>query len=59
MNENDGSTVARVRVFVRMNTPKFLQSQANGDPQNFMDEIKEIFEVMQVNGSDRVELSSY
>ena len=42
-----------------MNPPKFLGSQANEDPQNFLDEIKKIFEVMQVTGNDRVEYSSY
>ena len=59
MNENSGSTTTRVRDFVRMNPPEFLGSQTNEDPQNFMDEIKKIFEVIQVTGNDRVELASY
>ena len=42
-----------------MNPPEFLGSQANEDPQNFLDKIKKIFEVMQVSGNDRVELASY
>ena len=42
-----------------MNPPEFLGSQANEDPQNFLDEIKKIFEVMQVTRNDRVELASY
>ena len=46
MNENSGSTAARVRDFVRMNPPEFLGSQTNEDPKNFLDEIKKIFEVM-------------
>ena len=41
-----------------MNLPEFLGSQANKDPQNLLYEIKKIFEVMQVNGNDRVELAS-
>ena len=59
VNENGGSITARVRDFVRMNPPEFLGSQANEDPQNFLDEIKKIFEVMQVTRNDRVELASY
>ena len=42
-----------------MNSPEFLGSQTNENPQNFLDEIKKIFEVMQVTGNDRVEYSSY
>ena len=48
-----------MRDFVRMNLPEFLGSQTNEDPQNFWDEIKKIFEVVQVTGHDRVELASY
>ena len=43
MNENSGSVVARVRVFVRMKPHGFLGSQTNKDPQNFLDEIKKFF----------------
>ena len=44
---------ARVCDFVRMNPPKFLRSQVGKDPQNFIDEVKKIFGVMSVTGSDR------
>ena len=37
----------------------FLGSQADEYPKNFLDEIRKIFEVMQVTGNDRVELASY
>ena len=40
-----------------MNPPEFLGSQPNEDPQNFFDEIKKIFEVMQVTGNDWIELT--
>ena len=42
-----------------MNPPEFLGSQTNNDRQNFLDDIKKIFEVMQVTRNDRVELASY
>ena len=44
VNENCGSVVAMVRDFVTINPPNFLGSQANEDPQNFLDDIKKIFE---------------
>ena len=59
VNENGRSVAARVCNFARMNRLEFLGSQTNEDPLNFMDEIKKIFEVMQVTGNDRVELASY
>ena len=59
VNENGGSVAPRVRDFVRTNPPEFLGSQTNEDPQNFLDEIKKIFEVMQVTRIDRVELTLY
>ncbi|XP_049410662.1 uncharacterized protein LOC125873856 [Solanum stenotomum] len=48
-----------VRDFVRMNPPKFLGSQVGEDQNNFIDEVKKIFGVMEVTSNDRVELASY
>uniref|UniRef100_M1DE77 Gag-pol polyprotein n=1 Tax=Solanum tuberosum TaxID=4113 RepID=M1DE77_SOLTU len=58
-NANAGSAAARMRDFVRMTPPEFLGSQFGEDPQNLIDDVKKIFEVMQVTGNDRVELTSY
>lgn len=49
----------RVRYFLRMNLLDFLELQVGKDPQNYMDEVKKIFGVIQVTGNDRVELASY
>ena len=57
MDANGGSVEARVYDFVSMNPPEFLGSQTNEDPQNFLDEIKKIFEVIQVTRNDRIELA--
>ena len=42
-----------------MNPPEFLGLLTNEDPRNFLDEIKKIFEVIQVTGNDWVELALY
>ena len=59
VNENGGSVVARVLDFVRMNPPEFLGSQTNEDDQNFLEDVKKIFEVIQVTRNDWVDLESY
>ena len=59
VNKNGGSAATRVRIFFMTNPLEFLGSQTNEDPQNFMDEIKKIFEVMQVTGNYQVELAPY
>ncbi|TMX00362.1 hypothetical protein EJD97_000952 [Solanum chilense] len=43
----------------RMNPHEFLGSQTGQHPQNFLDKIKKIFEVMQVSGNDQDQLASY
>ena len=52
-NRIDRSMADKVCDFVRMNPSKFLGSHVGKDPQKFIDEVKKIFCVMSVNGSDR------
>ena len=44
---------AKVCDFIKMNLPMFLGSQLGRDPPNIIDDVKKIFCVMQVSGSDR------
>ena len=44
---------ARVCDFVRMNPSKFLGSHVGKDPQKFIDQVKKIFGMISVTGSDR------
>ncbi|XP_069150825.1 uncharacterized protein [Solanum lycopersicum] len=44
VNENGGFVAPRVHDFVTINSPEFLGSKTNEDTQNFLDEIKNIFE---------------
>ena len=44
---------AKVFDFVSMNPPNFLGSQFGKDPQKFIDEVKYIFGVISITGSDR------
>ena len=44
--------VSIVNDFVRINPTKFLGSQDGKDPQKFIDEVKKIFCVMSVIGSN-------
>ncbi|XP_069152665.1 uncharacterized protein [Solanum lycopersicum] len=57
--ENGGSIADRIRDFVRINKPEFFKSYTSEDLHNFLDEMKNIFEVMQVNRNDQVKFTSY
>ena len=53
-NANCGSVADRVRDFIKINLPEFLGLLISEDPQNFIDEVKNIFGVMQVTGNDKI-----
>ena len=46
MRFQGGSTATKVQDFFRMNPPKFLGLLIVEDPQNFIDEVKKIFDVI-------------
>ena len=52
-NRNDRLVATRVSDFNRMNPPMLLGSQVGMDPQKFINEVKYIFGVIPVTGSDR------
>lgn len=57
-NSNFGSTTSKVQYFIWMNPSEFMGLKVSEDPQNFLDDIKKILEVVQVTGNDRAELGS-
>ncbi|KAK4729838.1 hypothetical protein R3W88_022826 [Solanum pinnatisectum] len=49
----------RIREFLRMNPPNFTGSSTSEDPESFVDELKKVFDVMNVANAERVELAAY
>ncbi|KAH0728063.1 hypothetical protein KY284_003928 [Solanum tuberosum] len=50
---------SRIREVLRMNPPSFTGSSTTEDPENFIEELKKVFEVMHVYDTVRVELVAY
>lgn len=58
-NSNGGSVAAMVRDIVWINVYVFKGRMLVWTPQNFINEVKKIFGVIQVTRNDRVELVTY
>ncbi|WMV19044.1 hypothetical protein MTR67_012429 [Solanum verrucosum] len=56
---HEGADTSRVREFLGMNPPSFMGSSTIEDPENFIEELKKIFDVMHVADTERVELAMY
>ena len=54
LNANNVLLEATLHEFVRMNSLGFLGLQTCDDPQNFVDEIKKIFDIVHVTENDWV-----
>ncbi|XP_049357855.1 uncharacterized protein LOC125822493 [Solanum verrucosum] len=54
-----GTTASRVRNFMRINPPKFYGSKFEEDPQEFIDEVYKVFDIMGVNPGEKAELTAY
>ena len=50
---------SRLKDFVRMNSPIFLVSKVNEDPQEFLDVVYKVLRAMGVTSWEKVELASY
>uniref|UniRef100_M1DX78 Gag-pol polyprotein n=1 Tax=Solanum tuberosum TaxID=4113 RepID=M1DX78_SOLTU len=49
----------RIREFLRMNPPSFTSSSTTEDPENFVEGLQKVFEVMHNTDAKRVELDAY
>ena len=50
---------ARVRDFTRMNPPSFHGSKSDEDPQEFIDQVQKVIDIMGVTSIESAELAAY
>ena len=58
-DRHEGADTSRIREFLGMNPPSFMGSSTTEDPEDFIEELKKIFDVMHVADTERVELAAY
>ncbi|WMV54661.1 hypothetical protein MTR67_048046 [Solanum verrucosum] len=58
-NREQSSRVLGISEILRMNPPDFASSSVTEDPENFMEELQKVFEVMHIADVERVELVAY
>ena len=58
-NRHEVVDTSRIRELLRMNPPSFSGSSISENPENFIEELKRVFDVMHVAESERVELAAY
>jgi len=58
-NRHEVVDTSRIRELLRMNPPSFSGSSISENLENFIEELKRIFDVMHVAESERVELAAY
>lgn len=56
---NVGSAVSRVQNFTRMNPLEFHDSKVDEDPQEFVDEIQKIVNIMEFTLVEKADLATY
>ena len=56
---NAPTPASRIRDFTRMNPPEYYGSKANEDPQDFIEEIFKIVDIMGVSPTEKAELAAY
>ncbi|WMV07929.1 hypothetical protein MTR67_001314 [Solanum verrucosum] len=58
-NQQDVADTSSIHEFFRMNPPDFTGSSVTENPENFVEELQKVFEVMHVAEPERVELDAY
>lgn len=55
----EGSDTSGISEFLRLKPPSFTDSSTTEDLENFIKELKKMFDVMHVADAERVEITAY